>query len=121
MQFLIDQGLPRSTVAELQVRGHVAHHVGLLGMAKSADEQILETARHSGAVVATLDADFHTLLAINRSTDPSVIRIRIEGLKGNEIAETLDRVVAVAEPELQAGAAVSVTRTSIRVRRLPLA
>ena len=72
------------------------------------------------AVVVTLDADFHHLLAASRSTLPSVVRIRIEGLKGDQLAAILVQVIAAAGTELSAGAVVSVTANRIRVRSLPI-
>ena len=51
MRFLLDEGLPRSTVPALQ--GH--DHVGALGMATARGEEILQKVRESGAVVVTLD------------------------------------------------------------------
>jgi predicted nuclease of predicted toxin-antitoxin system len=120
MRFLLDQGLPRSSAAALQARGHVAEHVGTLGMATATDADILEAASARGAVAVTLDADFHMLLAIAHATGPSVIRIRIEGLNGDAIAGIVHAAVLAAEAELRAGAAISVTASAIRVRRLPL-
>jgi predicted nuclease of predicted toxin-antitoxin system len=120
MTFLLDQGLPRATVTELAIRGLTAEHVGTLGMATATDEEILEAARDRDAVVVTLDADFHALLAMSKSTTPSVIRIRIEGLKASDVANILEQVIATAASDVQAGAAVSVTLTGIRVRNLPL-
>ena len=58
MRFLLDQGLPRSTVKALVDRGIAAEHVGQIGMATASDEAILEAARARDAVVVTLDADF---------------------------------------------------------------
>jgi len=119
--FLLDQGLPRSAVAALSARGYSARHVGDLGMANATDEEILTAGRSMGAVVVTLDADFHSLLAMQRCTEPSVIRLRIEGLKAEPVAKVLDRVIRVAGPELRAGAAASVSASAVRIRRLPLA
>jgi predicted nuclease of predicted toxin-antitoxin system len=120
MTFLIDQGLPRSTVKELADRGFSAVHVADLGMFRATDSEILDVARHHDAIVVTLDSDFHTLLADDSSTSPSVIRIRIEGLKSPQIAEILEQVNVIATPELVAGAAVSVTPVGVRIRLLPL-
>jgi predicted nuclease of predicted toxin-antitoxin system len=120
MLFLLDQGLPRSTVAALNELGHDAEHVGNLGMSKATDQAILDAARQRNAVVVTFDADFHTLLALTRASFPSVVRIRIEGLKGDDVAALIARVVAAAAAELQGGAAVSVTTSAIRVRVLPM-
>lgn len=121
MRFLLDQGVPRSTVAILQRLGHFAEHVGDIGMSAAADDEILDAANLSGAIVVTLDADFNALLAQSRATSPSVIRIRIEGLKAPAIAGILQQIVASAEPELNAGAAVSVSPARFRVKLLPLA
>src|SRR5687768_6133074 len=84
----------------------------------------LQTARFSFArsenrVCCTLDADFHRHLALDRTSDPSVIRIRIEGLKGDAIATLLADLAKTLESELISGSAVSVTHKSVRVRRLP--
>jgi predicted nuclease of predicted toxin-antitoxin system len=120
MKLLLDQGLPRSAVRHLADMGIAAEHVGDLGMASANDAHILETARQRKAVVVTLDSDFHALLATARAAGPSVVRIRIEGLKGELLAAILQQVVSVAGTELEAGALVSVTTDRIRVRRLPM-
>ena len=121
MKLLLDQGLPRSTVKHLAAAGIVAEHVGDLGMASESDDAILAAARQRSAIVITLDADFHQILATSGATSPSVVRIRIEGLRGHNLADNLTRVIATAGSELAAGALVSVTRGRVRVRKLPIA
>ncbi|MCA9238870.1 MAG: DUF5615 family PIN-like protein [Planctomycetales bacterium] len=120
MQLLLDQGLPRSAVTHLAALGIVAEHVGDLGMAAASDEQILEEAGQRGSVVVSLDSDFHALLAASGASSPSVIRVRIEGVKGDRLAAILQRVMNSATNELRQGAVVSVTTNRIRVRLLPL-
>jgi predicted nuclease of predicted toxin-antitoxin system len=120
MKLLLDQGLARSTVQHLAAVGISAEHVGDLGLAAARDEAILEAARLRQSVVVTLDADFHQHLAVTRATTPSVIRIRIERLKGDEVAKIVEQVIAMASTEIAAGAVVSVTKTKIRVRSLPI-
>ena len=120
MKLLLDQGLPRSTVKHLAAAGIAAEHVGELGMASASDDAILLAAQQRQAVVVTLDADFHRLLAASHASSPSVVRIRIEGLRGDQLAAILTRVVGAASAELDAGAVASLTPNRIRVRMLPI-
>lgn len=120
MRLLLDQGLPRSTVLHLQNKGIAAVHVGDIGLATASDAKILEFARQEERVVVTFDADFHTLLALSGLTEPSVIRIRIEGLRGDRIASLLGTVLALSGSDLTQGAMVSVTENGVRIRHLPL-
>jgi predicted nuclease of predicted toxin-antitoxin system len=100
MKLLLDQGLPRSTIGELALRGIAAEHVGDVGLAA---------------------ADFHMLLATSGAVGPSVIRIRIQGLHAVQLAILLEQVVNMAGADLSAGALVSVTSPGlIRIRSLPV-
>jgi predicted nuclease of predicted toxin-antitoxin system len=120
MKFLLDQGLPRSTVLLLDQLGVTAEHVGDLGMATASDAEILAAAINREAIVVSLDSDFHALLAMSGASGPSVIRIRIEGLRGQAISELLLQVYSTIEHELEAGAVASVTHGRVRVRALPI-
>ncbi len=120
MMLLLDQGLPRSTVKHLADAGIAAAHIGDLGMATATDEAILEFARTREAVIVTLDADFHRLLAASSATSPSVIRLRIEGLQSEQLSAILIRVMSAAGVEINAGAVVSVTEDRFRIRSLPI-
>jgi predicted nuclease of predicted toxin-antitoxin system len=117
---LLDQGLPRSSLHHLASAQIVAHHVGDRGLAAASDEAILQEALSLGAIVVTLDADFHSLLAASGASKPSVIRSRIEGLKGEGTAKIIEQVAATAAADLIAGAAISVAQKRIAIRRLPL-
>jgi predicted nuclease of predicted toxin-antitoxin system len=65
IRLLLDQGLPRSTVRVLADAGWDVLHVGDIGMARSSDSEILNHARHEQRVCVTLDADFHSQLAVS--------------------------------------------------------
>lgn len=64
--------------------------------------------------------DFHALLAVSGSRGPSVIRIRREGVRGDELASLLQTVWPQIAEAVQGGAMVTVTGHSIRIRRLPV-
>ena len=120
MRYLLDQGLARSAVEYLRQAGIESVHVGDLGMATASDAMILEEGIRRDAIVVTLDADFHSLLAFSNATRPSVVRIRMEGLKGIDLALMIQRVAELATEDLEAGAAVTVTNRRIAIKRLPL-
>jgi predicted nuclease of predicted toxin-antitoxin system len=117
---LLDQGLPRSTTIRLSALGLDAEHVGDCGLATADDQTILDYARRRGHTIVTLDADFHKYLALSRATTPSVIRIRIEGLKAEQLAALLVDVLDECREDLSRGAVISATETRIRLRNLPL-
>jgi predicted nuclease of predicted toxin-antitoxin system len=107
MRLLLDQGLPRSTVLHLRNEGVESLHVGEIGLASANDATIL-------------DADFHALLALSGANEPSVIRLRIEGLRAEDLARLLIHVLSVCKVDLENGSMVTVTEKGIRVRQLPL-
>jgi predicted nuclease of predicted toxin-antitoxin system len=120
-RLLLDQGLPRSTAKLLTARGWDVTHAAEIGLSAAADDEILSYAACERRVCVTLDADFHALIAVRQMTSPSTIRIRIEGLRGDGLAELLERVWPRIEEAVGAGAVVTVSHRAVRVRRLPIA
>lgn len=120
MRLLLDQGLPRSAVKFLREAGIDAVHVGEIGYTAADDATILQMARDDGRIVVTLDADFHALLALSQATFPSVIRIRVEGLRGGNAADLIQTVLKRCSDDLERGAMVTVQPRRIRIRRLPV-
>jgi len=120
MKLLLDQGLPRSSAVLLREMGIDAIHVGDLGMSSAPDEAILAFARENGFIIVTLDADFHALLATSAAPGPSVVRLREQRLKARDAARLLRAVLDRAEIEMDSGCLVTVTKDSIRLRRLPI-
>jgi predicted nuclease of predicted toxin-antitoxin system len=120
MKLLLDQGLPLSAAALLRNAGVDSVHVGEIGMAEAEDAEIIQRAREEERVVATLDADFHTLLALDEATSPSIIRIRIERLRAQALTDLLLMVTAKCEEDIEQGSAITVEPSRIRIRRLPL-
>ena len=59
-------------------------------------------------IVVTLDADFHTILVVSGMSTPSVIRIRLEGLKGPAIATIIREVLTGYAPDLAVGCMITV-------------
>ena len=120
MKLLLDQGLPRSSAELLRHAGVDAVHTGECGLARATDSVILEVARQQDRVVVTLDSDFHALLALAGAHRPSVIRIRVEGLRAPAAAELIQQVLVACRDDVAEGCLVSVQVDRIRVRRLPI-
>lgn len=120
MKLLLDQGLPRSTADLLCRAGFDAVHVGDIGHATSTDASILELAQIENRILITLDADFHTILALSGALSPSIIRIRIEGLKGLAMASLIQSVLVQCNEYIQKGASITVQRNCVRTRLLPI-
>jgi predicted nuclease of predicted toxin-antitoxin system len=120
MKLILDEAMPVRTAGCLREAGLDAQHIIELGMGGAPDEAVLAKAREFDAALATFDSDFHRLLATAGATGPSVIRIRIEGLKGPQLADLLMDVVERTREELLAGAVLSVNEKRIRLRRLPI-
>jgi predicted nuclease of predicted toxin-antitoxin system len=120
IKILLDQGLPRTACGLLRERGWDVQHVCERDMSRAEDAAILQVALQEQRVVVTLDADFHTLLAVSGATGPSVLRIRMQGLEADRVATLIDRVLALAGDELGQGAMVTLVDAKIRIKLLPV-
>lgn len=121
MKLLLDQGTPRSAATLLRQAGFDAVHTGEIGLAEAPDEEILRRALLEDRVVVTLDADFHALLALSQASKPSVVRIRLQGLRAEELCRVLRNVIQQCLADLDRGAMLSVQENRIRIHRLPVA
>jgi predicted nuclease of predicted toxin-antitoxin system len=120
VKLLLDQDVPRRTAALLREAGVDAIHASEAGLSSVDDVELLAWCRAHGAVAVTLDADLHALVALSGLTTPSTIRIRVQGLKGPEMARVLSDVLETRRDALAAGALVTLQPGRLRVRRLPI-
>lgn len=105
---VLDQGLPRDAAEVLRGSGIQCTHVGEIGMSGASDTEILAYAGANDGIVVTLDADFHAILVVSGMSTPSVIRVRLQGLKGIALARIIREVLAVYRAELAAGCMITV-------------
>jgi predicted nuclease of predicted toxin-antitoxin system len=120
IKILLDQGLPRSTAEILCDEGWDVIHVGEIGLSEASDMEILPYARKENRIVITLDTDFHAILAVKNAFGPSVIRFRLEGLKGKELSHLIKQIWPRIGNAIKRGAMVTVTQKSIQIRKLPI-
>jgi predicted nuclease of predicted toxin-antitoxin system len=115
-----DLGIPRDSAGLLRAFGYECTDVGEVGMENAADEAILDFSLVESAVIVTLDADFHTILAVTGAAGPSAIRLRMQGLGAAEVVEAAQRVLAGFESDLRLGALVTMKVHKITCHRLPI-
>ena len=120
LRLVLDQGIPRDAAARLRALGFECMHAGEIGMGKSADDAILAWSLGKNAIVVTLDADFHSILAVSGASGPSVIRLRIQGLGAEEIVELVRKVLIGFGADLERGSLVTVKAHKTTCHRLPI-
>lgn len=121
MMFMLDQGVARSAADVLRASGHDAVHVADVGLGESPDEEIVLAATSPPRVIVSVDADFHAIIAISGKAGPSCIRLRIQRLKGPDVAAWVLRVVGAFGDSLETGVLVTVDEAgTMRMRALPI-
>jgi predicted nuclease of predicted toxin-antitoxin system len=120
MQFLADMGISLRTVEWLREKGYNFVHLRDEGLQRLPDPEILEKARLESRILLTIDLDFAQLLAISRSSLPSVILFRLGNDNYNQINDCLNILLESYTEDLQSGSMISVNSKSFRVRKLPI-
>jgi len=120
VKLLLDQGMPADASLLFRNLGYECRHVSELGLQRAEDEDILALARDRGWVVLTLDADFHTLVAVRGLSTPSVIRLRREGCKAEAAVAILKPVLERYRMEIAKGALISVKERRVTCHLLPV-
>lgn len=121
MKLLLDANLSPRLRSLLRDSGHDATHVADVGLLTADDGAIFDYAAEHGLVVVTGDTDFPMLLALRRSTSPSVVLLRdLAALAPAQQAALLATNLAAVSDELERGAVVSLSPRSLRWRSLPI-
>ena len=112
--------LARHTVEALRQRGHDAVHLREQGLQRLDDRAIIAKAVDEARVILTHDLDFGRLVATGGAQLPSVITFRLRDMRPAQVERHLFQVIQRFAGRIEAGALVSVTERSIRVRTLPV-
>jgi predicted nuclease of predicted toxin-antitoxin system len=120
MKFLADMGISLRTVVWMRDRGYDIKHLREEGLQRLPDEEIIVKANVEQRIILTLDLDFSRLLALSGEQFPSVILFRLGNENYHIINDRLQAVLSQCREDLQAGAIVSVSSESLRVRQLPI-
>lgn len=120
MKVLVDESLQHELARLLNEAGHDAVHVADLGLRGAPDDEVLATGASSGRVLITADTDFGTLLALSNASGPSVVLLRGPGRRVVDRLPVILAVLQSVDAQLGLGAVVTVERSRLRVRDLPI-
>lgn len=121
MKLLADLHISPRTVGFLRVLGHDVVRVTEVIDPRSSDSAIVACARADGRTILTQDLDFSQIIALSGETRPSLILLRLSSSRVEFVNATLQRVLPLIAPDVEAGVIVTVADRRIRTRRLPLA
>lgn len=120
MRFLVDMPLSPGLAEWLGQQGHDAIHVADLGLDRASDLDIMHRAKHEGRTIVTADLDYPRLLALSRSTDPSLIRFRDGDWSDADVVTRMSQVLQTLTAVDIANSIVVIERDRVRRRRLPI-
>ena len=120
MRILVDMPISPMTVNFLSGLGHEVVHAVDLGMARAADEEIIEHAKVAGMTILTEDLDFGAILAATGGIEPGVIILRVGNWRREQIESRLQRVLEELSEESFRNSIATVERSRVRFRRLPI-
>ena len=119
--FLIDMNLPASLARALTAAGLPSTHVRERGLGAESDETVVDRARERAEVIITNDLDFGRILAVQGTSTPSVVVLRLRDVRPDSIARVLAARLPALSDSLISGAIVLIDDSSVRIRALPVA
>jgi len=120
MKFLVDMNLSPRWVDTLRAAGWKAEHWSSIGRGNELDSEIMRYAALNGYIVLTHDLDFSAILAATHGDRPSVVQVRTDDVSPSMVSTQLIAGLRNAEPELEAGALLTVSSSRVRIRMLPI-
>jgi len=119
VRLLADLNIAPGTVSFLRSLGHDVQRVGDVLAPSATDHEIVEYARRDSRSVVTQDLDFSAIVALSGQAAPSVISLRLASSRIERVNALLAAVLI--EPDVAAGAIVTVDEHRVRSRGLPIA
>jgi predicted nuclease of predicted toxin-antitoxin system len=117
---VVDNCLPLSWVDFLRQHGHLARHWRELGPPNAPDTDIMRWAVENEAVVLTHDLDFTKLLFQTGAGLPSVIQLRLDDVRPQNVGDDIRLILQQHTESLRRGALITVKGHKSRLRLLPL-
>jgi len=118
----IDNAIPPTVAYGLNEAGYDAIHVRDIGLQSASDRIILKHAQNERMVVVTCDTDFSQILALWRSTLPSLNIFRMKATRDpyGQLDLLKANLSGPVSQALQDGSVAIIEESRIRVRKLPI-
>lgn len=120
MKILIDMNLSPEWVKTFAENEIEAIHWSKVGDPTATDRVIMDYAQINNYVVFTNDLDFGALLAVTQAQLPSVIQVRTQDLLPIAIGNLIISAISQFQPQLEAGALITLDTLRSRVKILPI-
>jgi len=120
VSYLVDMPLSPALAAWLRDQGYDAVHATELGLHRAPDIDIMARAKQEGRTIVTADLDYPRLLALARTTDPSVILFREGDWSEADVIARMGEILRVLTEADIAQSIIVVDRDRVRRRRLPI-
>ena len=111
--------LSPSWIPFLETEGHQVIHWSHIGAITAPDMEIMEWARRNYYIVFTHDLDFSALLFATKAIAPSVIQLRTEDIRPENVGKLVLAALQKAENQIKQGALVTIDPRKNRIRLLP--
>lgn len=120
MSFLIDMPISPEVSRWLKEKGYDAVHAADIGLHKTPDKEIIETAKKQKRIIITADLDYPQILALSGASSPGIILFRGGNYSDSEMLSLISRVLEkFTEAELVDAISV-VDKHRIRRIKLPI-
>lgn len=115
MNFVADESVDQQIVERLRGEGHAVRYIVETGPGAS-DEDVLELAKHEGAILLTADKDFGEIVFRQRRITEGVLFMRLAGQSQKRKAEIVASGIKRHGKELLRAFSV-ITPGGIRIRK----
>ncbi|SRR5258707_10960313 len=104
----------------LRDQGYDAVHAAELGLNRAPDIEIIARAKQDGRTIITIDLDYPRLLALARTTEPSLILFRDGDWSEADVIVRMREILRALTAVDIAQSIIVVDRDRVRRRRLPI-
>jgi len=120
MRLLADLHISPSTVSFLRSHGHDILRATSVLPPTADDTDIIAYAAQESRTIITQDLDFSAIIALTRSSAPSLISLRLSSSRIEYVNAVLLKILPTLEQDVLDGMIVTIEDSRVRRRTLPI-